>query len=363
NVNDTDSGGSAIGGANYTTPMAASWPGTPMQAEDGAFDEPAEDVNVTVQTPGSPGTYYYYVYAWDSIPMYNNSAPYATLTVIDDLPPEISDSLVDGQLAVTVKPGTEVMLTATIEDVNTGNSNIESANYTIGMMNWPGIPMNSSDGSFDATQENVSIPIDTSGWAEGSYQVCVYASDSAEGRNTTSVECAEIVIDETPPSIGNVLAEPDPQDVGEEVVVSASITDANGIAEARIEITDPGGSVIGNYSMTYDSVTQKYEYSSTYDLAGTHTFTIWATDEAGNMASESGDIRIRGEAPAGFVEQYWWVIALIAIIAAVIIAILLALRRKPGVVGEEEIPPPPPEEDVPGKIPEETAEESMEEEE
>ena len=361
-VDDTLSGNSNIGGANYTTPTPASWPGTPMSALDGAFDEPVEDVNATVPIPASPGIYNYYVYAWDNIPTYNDSAPHATLTIVDDLPPEISNVRVDGHASVTVTPGTEVTLTATIDDTGTGDSDIGAANYTIGMMDWPGTSMNPSDDSFDSAQEDVNMSIDTSGWSDGSHQVCVYASDSDQGHNTTSVECAEIVIDGTPPSIDDVLAEPGPQDVGEEVVVSASITDANRIAEARIEIIDPEGNLVGNFSMTYDSVAEKYEYSSTCDVTGTYTFTIWATDEAGNVASESGDLSIRGEASAGFLEQYWWII-LIVVIAVVILVALMALRRKPEVMEEEEIPPPPPEEEVPGEITEQTAEESAGEEE
>ncbi|MFQ6127544.1 MAG: Ig-like domain repeat protein [Thermoplasmata archaeon] len=352
-VNDTNSGNSTIGGANYTTPTATSWPGTPMEAEDGVFDSPVERVTLQVALPTQAGTYNYYVYAWDTGEGYNNSAPFAALTIVDDLPPEISNVRVDGQTTVTVKPGTDVVLTATIGDTDTGSSNIQGANYTIGTMNWPGIPMNPTDGSFDSAQEDVDIAIDTAGWAEGSYQVCVYATDEAQGYNTTSVECAEIVIDETPPSISDVLVEPDPQDAGEEVAISASITDASGIAEVRIEIKDPEGNVLGNFSMTYDSVAEKYEYSNAYDEAGTYTFTIWATDEAGNMASESGDFRIREEAPAGFIEQYWWVI-LIVVIIVVVVAVVLAGTRKPKV--EEEIPPPP-EEEVPEEIAEETVEE------
>ena len=353
-VNDTGSGGSDIGGANYTTPAAASWPGTTMQAEDGTFDSPVENVTAQVVPPTQAGTYDYYVYGWDNGAGYNDSAPHATLTIVDDLPPEISNVRVDGHRAVVVKPGTDVVLTAAVDDTGTGDADIGAANYTIGLTDWPGTAMDPADGSFDSAQEDVSVTIDTSGWSEGSYQVCVYASDSVPAHNTTAVECAEIVIDETPPSIDEVLAEPDPQDAEEEVVVSASITDANGISEVRIEIRDPEGSLVGNFSMTI-GVADEYEYTRAYDATGTYTFTIWATDEAGNVASESGDFSIRGEASAGFLEQYWWII-LIVVIAVVILVALLALRRKPEVVEKEEIPPPPPEEEVPAETAEQTAE-------
>jgi hypothetical protein len=354
-VDSSNTGGSDIAGANYTTPTPTSWPGQVMNASDMAYDSPTEDVITSFSAPSVAGTYEYYVHAWDDVGNYNDTAPFATLIVLDDLPPEISNVRVDGQTTVTVSPGTDVALTATIDDTGTGASDIGAANYTIGMTDWPGTPMDPSDGSFDSAQEDVDVLIDTSGWAEGSHQVCVYASDSALANNTTAVQCAEIVIDDTLPSISDVLAEPDPQDVGEEVVVSATITDANGIAEVRIEIEDPEGNLVGNFSMT--GVADEYEHTRVYDATGTYTYTIWATDEAGNVASESGDFRIRGAETSDFLEQYWWII-LIVVIAVVILVALLALRRKPGVVEEEEIPPPPPPpEEVPGEIAERPPEE------
>lgn len=344
-VNDTGSGGSDIGGANYTTPAAATWPGTPMQAEDGTFDSSVENVTVQIAPPTQAGTYDYYVYGWDSGAGYNDSAPHATLTIVDDLPPEISNVQVDGQATVIVEPGTDVLLTAAVDDTGTGDSDIGAANYTIGLADWPGTAMDPTDGSFDSAQEDVSVTIDTSGWSEGSHQVCVYASDSVPAHNTTAVACAEIVIDETPPTIDDVLADPDPQDAGEEVVVSATVTDANGIAEVRIEIRDPEDVLVGDFLMIV-GVADEYDYARAYDATGTYTFTIWATDEAGNVASESGDFSIRGEASAGFLEQYWWIILIVVIVVVILAVALVALRRKPVVAEDEEIPPPP-EEEIP----------------
>jgi hypothetical protein len=360
-IDDSNSGGSAIVGANYTTPTPTSWPGMVMNASDMAYDSPTEDVITSFSAPAVAGTYEYYVHAWDESGNYNDTAPFATLVVLDDIPPEISTARVSGQASITVSPGTDVVLTASIDDMGTGESDIAAANYTLGAMNWPGTPMDPVDGSFDSAQEDVSVSIDTSGWGEGSHQVCVYASDSGQGHNTSSAECAEIVIDETPPSITEVLTEPDLQDVGGEVIISASITDAGGIAEARIEITDPEGISLGNFSMTYDDIAGKYEYSHTCDETGIYTFTIWATDEAGNMASESGDHTIRGAAPAGPLEQYWWVIVLV-VIAVVMLVVLLSLKRKPKDMAEEE-PRPPPEEESPPDMTERTAEGSTGEEE
>lgn len=359
-IEDGNTGGSNIAGVNYTTPTPTSWPGQVMNASDMAYDSPTEDVITSFYAPSVAGTYEYYVHAWDESGSHNDSAPFATLIVLDDLPPKVSNAQVDGETSVTVKPGTTVLLTATVDEIGRGESDIGAANYTLGAMNWPGASMAPVDGSFDSAQEDVSVSIDTSGWSEGSHQVCVYASDSGQGYNTTSFECAEIIIDETPPSITEVLAEPDPQDVGGEVVVSTSITDASGIDEARIEIVDPEGIISGNFSMTYDGVAEKYRYSHTCDTTGTYTFTIWATDGAGNIASESGDFRIQGGEPAGILEQYWWVILLVAIVV-VMLVLLLSLRRKPEDVVEDETRPHP-EEESPPDITEHTAEGPMGEE-
>lgn len=123
-------------------------------------------------------------------------------------PPEISMVQLDGKPSQTYDlssvSGFPLMLRAIVDDTATGFSNITSANYTIGPANWPGIPMNASDGLFDWPLELVYATLPNPGEA-GSWTYCVYGSDFAGNDNLTSTECADlIVIDDMPPSITSV---------------------------------------------------------------------------------------------------------------------------------------------------------------
>jgi hypothetical protein len=100
---------------------------------------------------------------------------------------------------VSISNGITVTLSAIIDDSSTGGSDIGGANYTIDQENWPGIPMEPSDGSFDSSFESSEISIDTSGWVDGTYELYVYCWDSLSNYNHSSPAFASIVIDSTPP--------------------------------------------------------------------------------------------------------------------------------------------------------------------
>lgn len=460
-IDDVDTGNSNIGGANYTTPTPTSWPGTDMNAVLPPFDNSIEDATATIATPTLPGTYNYYVYAWDELGNCNNTAPFASLTIVDDLPPQISNVLVNGEPTTTVVSGASVILTAKISDTNTGGSEIEDANYTTGFANWlSSRPMSSADGAFDEALEDITATIDTTGWAdgmyeiyvygqdnllnsnvtsleyaiivistdttppeisnvlvddktsvtvtagtsvtltariddsttggsdtgganftvgkanwpsselmsasdgafdspiesvtasidttdwqEGTFEICVYAWDAVLNNNKTSTACATIIIapiitDTTPPTISDVKKDPDPQELGKIIKISANVTDDVEVDIVFIEIKDSEGNVVGNFSMAYDSVADRYELEKSFDKTGTYTFTIWAKDTSANFASSQGEFTIKKAEAISFLEQYWWVVLLIVVIIVIIMVAVLFLRRK-GPVLTEELPPPP----------------------
>ncbi len=233
-VDDTSKGNSNITGANYTTPNPDSWPGIPMDASDLVFDSPVEDVTAPIDAPTQKGNYFYYVYAWDEKSNYNNTAPSALLTVQDDIPPEISNVLVNGMVSITVSQGTILTLTATASDISTGNSTIIAANYTDGFANWSSsIDMNASDTSFDSPAEDLTAAMDTGSWTLGVHEIYVYAVDSANNGNLTSIERVTVTImspDTQPPEIFNALVDGNTWitvNEGESVVLNATITDEN----------------------------------------------------------------------------------------------------------------------------------------
>src|SRR5439155_1332253 len=80
---------------------------------------------------------------------------------------------------------------------------------------------------------------------------------------------------------------PAPVDLGEATAIEATITDNVGVASASVEIQDPSSVVIGNFTMS-TSGGGVYAYSYTTADVGTHAFTVWASDAAGNWASQAG---------------------------------------------------------------------------
>jgi hypothetical protein len=443
-VNDTATGGSTIAGANYTTPTPASWPGMPMDPEDGDFDSPAERMVAQIVTPTVPGEYDFYVFAWDSEGVSNNSAPHATLMVVDDIPPQVTEVFVNSQPSLRVKPGSEVVLSALIDDSSSGGLDVGGAEYTIGLGNWPGTPMHPSDGMFDSTQEYVNVTVDTTGWAEGLHEVCVYAWDNqpnynmtgdcaqividgtppeitdirvngettvyakpgteialtatvtdvntgglpiaggnytvgasnwpgvslgpADGNFDTSLEivnitidtrgwgddhydlcvyawdeagnvnstatCVEIIVDGTPPVISDVLVEPDPQFLEEDLNISVIVTDNEGVVLVRLEYTEPDGIASQEIVMDFEPSIGRFLYTGNFTVAGEYSFTITAMDESGNTASESGTFKVRERAQPGFLDQYWLVIVIVIVLA--VILILFLLRRRPAAVEAED---------------------------
>jgi hypothetical protein len=168
-----------------------------MDATDGAFDGPIEDITISIPVPVVAGTYDYFVHAWDSNGNRNDTSSAVQIIVVDDQYPIVSTVWLNGLSSLTVFPGTPVTVEAFVSDLWRGDSFIAGANYTIGVQNWTSsTPMNPSDGLFDQVGETVtSTPgtIDTTGWPDAVYQVCVYAWDIIPNNNTLG-DCAPLTI-------------------------------------------------------------------------------------------------------------------------------------------------------------------------
>ncbi|MDD3492255.1 MAG: PKD domain-containing protein [Candidatus Thermoplasmatota archaeon] len=93
--------------------------------------------------------------------------------------------------------------------------------------------------------------------------------------------------DDAPPTITNVLADPDPVSYGTAINLSAVITDAIGVEVVHLEIIFPDDSV-DNVTITdnlADSDTYYYEY--TFPLLGTYSFSFYAVDTSGNSITSA----------------------------------------------------------------------------
>lgn len=106
-----------------------------------------------------------------------------------------------------------------------------------------------------------------------------------------------------PPEIRDVISSPDPQEVFGNVNVSAIIEDNMGeLYGAWIDITDPGDDSAGNFSMTYDSNTNRYYHNGIFDKLGKYSFIIWASDTSNNWNSSSGQFMIQDTTPPTFTD-------------------------------------------------------------
>ncbi|MFQ5884525.1 MAG: Ig-like domain-containing protein, partial [Thermoplasmata archaeon] len=311
-VDDSSTGNSNIGGANYTTTVDG-WPGTAMTATDGNLDSPTEGVQAVMATPSAPGSYSYFIYAWDdlTLPNYNNSAPGARLDILDDLAPRTENVLLDGAISLTINQGDPVDLTATIYDTFTGDMAIQSANYTLGAENWPGTQMNAADGAFDSSTEDVTLTLDTSAFPAGTHSVCVYGVDFGNNGNETCDNFATLTViipDLNPPIVSQVLANGsatfsvpqggivnltasvDDTTTGDSEIVAANYTDGPG----NWTSSTPMVALDGGYDSPQETVKADID-TATWTL-GTHQLCVYARDASGNnnTSTQCAEINIIG---------------------------------------------------------------------
>jgi len=124
-----------------------------------------------------------------------------------------------------------------------------------------------------------------------------------------------------------VLADPSPRTVGGEVTISATVTDDDtdlNDLTVTVHITDPEGTLVGQFVMTYDSGTDKFEYTSNFDKEGTYTFIIYAEDEDDNTDSATGSFEMVPE-----LREYNWkpILALAFTIILILLGLLVSHRR------------------------------------
>jgi predicted GH43/DUF377 family glycosyl hydrolase len=101
-----------------------------------------------------------------------------------------------------------------------------------------------------------------------------------------------IKIDTTPPTITNLVENPNPQEVFGNVNVTANVTDDVAVDEVWINISGEG-----NLSMVFDPASNLYYFETSYSNLGINSFTIWANDTSDNWASESGSFTIQDSTP------------------------------------------------------------------
>ena len=98
-------------------------------------------------------------------------------------------------------------------------------------------------------------------------------------------------MDTISPSITDATSLPEIQEAGDYVNISAEVIDLllDGI---WINLTDPSGDTVGNFSMAFDSSTGRYYDNRIYSVVGTYEFMIWANDTSSNWDLLIGEFNV-----------------------------------------------------------------------
>jgi cysteinyl-tRNA synthetase len=127
----------------------------------------------------------------------------------------------------------------------------------------------------------------------GIYTYIILAKDTSDNIAKASGTFEIIKVpDTTPPSISNIMDSPDPQISGGIVQFVAIVLDDEGISGVSIEIFDPLDTRLGNFLMNFDTLNDKWKYSSPFTNLGLYTYTIIAKDTSNNSANTSGSFEI-----------------------------------------------------------------------
>jgi hypothetical protein len=298
-VDDATTGNSDITGAAYSLDGGAAHA---MVATDGSFDEPAEDVKVSISAATiaalNDGSHTVCVQGTDAA---GNTSSFAAANacatfIVDKLPPVVSN------VGVTPNPtnGTvNVHATATVDDAATGNSDITAAAYSID--GGAPIAMTASDGAFDEATEDVKAIIPASVIAaltDGPHTVCVIGTEGAGNTSSFAAAnaCATLTVDKLPPVVSNVVVTPNPTNGTVNVDATAEVDDAatgnSDITAAAYSIDGASAQPMAASDGTFDEPTENVKATIPASVIaalsnGTHTVCVRGTEAATNTSSFS----------------------------------------------------------------------------
>jgi parallel beta-helix repeat protein len=135
--------------------------------------------------------------------------------------------------------------------------------------------------------------ISTTHWADGEYIIQINALDKAGNQNSSGYL---LMIDSTPPILTNVTVIPSPYETFANMNVSLIVSDQGQIDTVKISIKDPNDIPLGNFTMDYIPIIGRYYINQTFDIIGTYSFTIWATDIVNNQNYSIGTFSIQDTA-------------------------------------------------------------------
>ncbi len=181
--------------------------------------------------------------------------------IIDNDKPTIVDQSDDIAYA-----GKQFVFKANIED------NIEVQNVKVEYWYNKNIHTNLS---MNDIQNNIYQKIITIDDITGELYYIIHANDTANNFNNTSIKNVNITDDE-PPAIRSISANPEIQEIHENVNITFIVNDNIGIDKININITGPEGFAPVNKTLN------KFYYNQVYNILGTYNYYIWVKDKSGN---------------------------------------------------------------------------------
>jgi hypothetical protein len=124
----------------------------------------------------------------------------------------------------------------------------------------------------------------------GTYTCTIWAEDMSG--NPSSRACSFVVQDTTRPLITGPTEDPQPQNVGGNVNVSALITDNFQMLIVKLVVVDPNSLPLGNTTMSFDAASGRYYWDSAYVTVGTYDYNIFAWDTSSNVGAYTGAFAI-----------------------------------------------------------------------
>lgn len=292
--NDTTSGNSAIGGAEWaidggaatamtlqTNGPVASVVGTIPAASVLALSEGTH--TVTVRTRDVVGNWSAVV----GVPLIaDRTGPAVTSAV------EVNPSPNNGTIPVN-GTSASVRVSATITDPAVGSGGTAQSIVTAARAYFNGgstaIVMEAADGAFSGTTENVylDIPLATvKQLSDGSHPITVQGRDAAG--NWGPLAGGTLVIDKTGPAISGLGLTPNPTNGATSVTLTGTATDAGGSAVTRVEW------FIGSGTPAAATVAPSGAFTATIPLAayteGDYTVTVRGFDALGNRSTTNGTV-------------------------------------------------------------------------
>lgn len=267
-----------------------------LVAVDGAFDEATEEVRADIDPADvyEWGEYLYVRVSNDAGAQTGAEDNYVWIYLAneDDSDPTVSD-LSASPSPVTI--GDDVTVSASVAD----DGGVASATYSLD--GGDPVTMTADDGEYLGTSEDVTSTIDTASLSEGSHTVCVIATD-ASGNASDGTDCASFLVelapDTTDPTVSDVLATPDHPTVGDDVTLTASVSDDRDVASATYSLDGAAPETMDAADGTFDEGDEDVTATvATTDLdPGDHMLCVTATDGAGNASDGEDCVTITVEA-------------------------------------------------------------------